>query len=253
MIIGYFTKAYGLEHSAFRDAVEVDRKLLGAHLVHGKTIEKDVSLMPADVDIRRLLATTSGYKAIAERGNGPDLFRAAPAQPASLFHPLLVKFVLLMRLGAPWKLGMSHPLAKKACVAAVDHNRDIRLEDPPPKKLGTRLRHLVNPLVERASAKTQFGSGLNGGSTEMTYLAHNAALEAVTCRGLSAASAYVDVAAVFSEVQRCLVIEDMESAQRLYDTLLRNGVLPSLATEIIMDVADTFFGKRTELASTSKK
>ena len=31
VIIGYFTKAYGLEHSAFRDAVEVDRKSIGAH------------------------------------------------------------------------------------------------------------------------------------------------------------------------------------------------------------------------------
>ena len=98
-------------------------------------------------------------KAIRESGCGPDLFQAAPSQFARLYHPLFVKSVVFNRLGTPCNIGMTHPLAKRPLPTCVNHMRDVRLEDPPIKKLGSWIRQAARLVIESSVADTQFGSG----------------------------------------------------------------------------------------------
>ena len=97
------------------------------------------------------------------------------------------------------------------------------------------------PVVEKVVADTQFGSGLNAGSTEMTYLVQMAAEGAADARNLSSISLYIDTRSAFAEVQRCLVVEDFNSKDVLHKALVAYGLGEDLVAGIIGEVADTGF------------
>ena len=136
---------------------------------------------------------------------------------------------------------MEHPFDKKTNTTRVKDKRDIRLEGPPPKKLGAWIRRAAMPVVEKVVADTQFGSGLNAGSTEMTYLVQMAAEGAADARNMSSISLYIDIRSAFAEVQRCLVVEDFKSREVLRQALLVYGLGEDLVAGIVAEVADTGF------------
>ena len=109
----HFTGAYGSASSAFQETVAMDRKQLGTCVMEGRVVQKDPNLLPPELEMRRMFAGLNGSKAIAECGNGPDLYKAAPAQLASLYHSLFCKSVGWIRLSTTWKCGMAHPLKKR--------------------------------------------------------------------------------------------------------------------------------------------
>ena len=115
----------------------------------------------------------------------------------------------------------------------VEQKRDIRLEGPPEKKLGPWIRKAAMPAVHDIVMDTQFGSGLNCGSTEMTYLTQLAAEGAAEARNLTSISLYVDVRSAFAEVQRCLVIDDFKSRDVLRASLIGYGLAEVLVEGII--------------------
>ena len=139
---------------------------------------------------------------------------------------------------------MTHPIPKKAVVAAVKDERDVRLENTPEKKLGTWLRTASMPAVTSATSETQFGSGLHGGSTEVTFISHQAAVDAAEAHGLSAISFYFDICCAFAEVRRCLVMQDFECQQRLVESLVGHGLDAQAAKIIVDEVADCGFWRK---------
>ena len=125
---------------------------------------------------------------MGENGNGPDLFHAAPSELARLYSPLYLKSVAMTWVNPLWKAEMTHPLKKKPKPVGVCDMRDIRIENPPEKKLGAWLRSAIMPTVKRAAVSTQFGSGLNKGSTELTHMAHTAVVSAADAAGFTSAA-----------------------------------------------------------------
>ena len=217
-VADYFTSCYASNRTSFEAAVARDRQTLGGHMHASVNVVKDASLVPPETAVRMMYSTLNGSKALSESGCGPDLYKVAAKQLAALFHPLYVKSVALTRLGSTWKLGMAHPLDKKPHATAVRQKRDIRLECPPQKKLGSWLRRAALPSAEKAVCDTQYGSGLNNGSTEVAYLRQVASEGAAEARNLTSISLYADIASAFAEVQRCLVVDDMP--QRCRHTFL---------------------------------
>ena len=122
--------------------------------------------------------------------------------------------------------------------------RDIRLECPPQKKLGSWLRRAALPPAAKAVRQTQFGSGFNNGSTEMAYLVQAASEGPAETWNLPSITLYADIASAFAEVQRCLVVVDMASRSTLKAALVSYGLSPDLAEGIVGDVADTGFWKQ---------
>jgi len=210
-VADYFTSCYAANRTTFESAVALDKQTLGGHLHASVNIVKDAALVPPETAVRTMFSSLNGSKALSESGCGPDLYKVAARQLAALYHPLYVKSVSLTRLGATWELGMAHPLDKKPNATGVRQKRDIRLECPPQKKLGSWLRRAAMPSAAKAVRETQFGSGLNNGSTEMAYLRQVASEGAAESRNLTSISLYADIASAFAEVQRCLVIDDMSS------------------------------------------
>ena len=76
----------------------------------------------------------------------------------ALYHPLYVKSIAQIRVGTAWKVGMAHPLDKKPNPTGVKQKRDIRLEDPPQKKLGSWLRKAAMPAIVKTVKTSQYGS-----------------------------------------------------------------------------------------------
>ena len=94
-----------------------------------------------------------------------------------------------------------------------------------------------------ATHETQFGSGLHGVPTGTTYLLQAATVDSVLAKGLCAIASYVDIAFAFAEVQRCLVVDDPESADALLSAFVGVGMDPTLAREIVDDVASMDGGR----------
>ena len=110
---------------------------------------------------------------------------------------------------------MSHPLDKKPNATSVKGKRDVRLEDPPSKKLGSWLRQAALPVIKGAVADSQYASGLNQGSTELAFMNQTAAEGAGEAQKLSSVTLFIDIASAFAEVQRCLILDDFRSREKV--------------------------------------
>lgn len=236
-----FIASYASARSLFQQAVTTDRETFSTHVHDFVDTIKDPTLLPPETAVRAMYATMNGAKGASESGWGPDLFKAAAKQLAALPHPLYVKAVSLMRLGMTLKVGMGHPLDKKTNATAVKQKRNIRLECPPVKKLSSWLRKAALPAVNGIVADTQFGSGLNQGSTEMAYMAQLAAEGAGGAQLLTSVALYIDIASAFAEVHRCLVADDFKSRQTPKAALLRYQLVADMVDGIIAEVVDTGF------------
>ena len=194
--------------------------------------------MPAVSDLKILFAGMNPWKAISESRIGPDLFAAAPGVLADLYHPLYVKAALSCDSSATWKLGQSMHLENVAGASRVTQFRDIRLEDPPSKVWGAWERKWLIEPVNNMTCESQWGSGLHGGSTEITYLAIESGMKAICAKGTSAAVIYADIVAAFAEANKCLISEDDVSKAELLAAAVGAGIDAGFATEVIKDMTD---------------
>ena len=116
------------------------------------------------------------------------------------------------------------PLSKIPAPASVQHFRDILLEDPSARGWGGWLRSCLAKTVDNLTTSPQFGSGLNCGGTEVTFLCIEAVVGAILANGKSAVPLYIDVAAAFAEVARCLIIPEVRSKSSLVDAAVAAGM-----------------------------
>ena len=146
------------------------REGLALGIAKARLIAKDMTIVPTELDLRHNFSGLDPSKAIAEACVGPELHKCAPVEMAKLYHPIAVKSVLWDRNSILWKCGQVHPLKKKATSRKRTEYRDVRLEDPAAKAMGSLNRPHLLPIVEAATPDTQYGSGLHGGGAEATYL-----------------------------------------------------------------------------------
>ena len=68
-----------------------------------------------------------------------------------------------------------------------------------------------------------------------------AKLDVASAHGLSGAAVYIDIANAFAEVERCLIVEDLDSSMRLLEVLITSGIDADFAADIVKEVSDIGF------------
>ena len=72
-------------------------------------VERDPDLVPAELELKRAYSSLNPSKALGEGCTGPELFRHAADELASLHHPLEAKTVLWIAGAFTWKVGQTMP------------------------------------------------------------------------------------------------------------------------------------------------
>ena len=140
-------------------------------------------------------------KAIGEDRLGPELAHGWPSELGRLWHPAGVK---ALWWGAPplqWTGGLIHELYKgKKSVRGCGNYRDVCLGVSSGKWFSAHLRSCVARPLAEAAVWSQFGSGLNGGTTEFAHLYVRAAMDAAGATGRSCAIVFLDCEKAFASV-----------------------------------------------------
>ena len=117
-----------------------------------------------------------------------DVLRRFPWVFASSYHPIAVKSVCLIEAPTQFKGGMIVDLFKdKGSEAEIENYRDIMLASEPGKAIASVLRKNLNLVAENYTSGTQYGSGLNSGSTEFAHLYVKASFDYAASKNLSSA------------------------------------------------------------------
>ena len=136
---------------------------------------------------------------------------------------------------------MSVPLGKLPQPSRCAHFRDITLEDPAPKRYGSQVRRHLLPVADSTCMSSQYGSGLNDGSTELAHLYLRAQLEAAEAKGMCGIAFFVDVSTAFASVSRSLLIPTECSRALLVEKLVDHGIEADLVGEVAADMSDIGF------------
>ena len=107
------------------------------------------------------------------------------------------------------------------------------MEDPAAKVHGTGLRTWLLPCVSHDVVETQYGSGRNGGSTEMAFLQQSASEQAVGTESKCSVVVYGAIASAFAEVQKTLIIPDVLSKDTLREAALHAGFTVDVVDEVL--------------------
>ena len=88
------------------------------------------------------------------------------------------------------------------------NHRDVTLADDDAKNFGMQIREHAYPKLQSRSMPAMYGSGLNGGSTEIAHVHLIAQLEYAETAKLSSATIFTDISTAFAtmckEIDCCL-------------------------------------------------
>ena len=152
----HFTEAFGGRTQPIEELATESRQQMPAAIQKHQHVQREPSLIPSEIELKRAYARMNENKAIDEACNGPELFKRAAAELASLYHPLVVKAAMWFRTAFGWKIGQKMPLKKHRFAEKIVEHRDIKLEDPPSKAHGGMLRGPLVAVAERATAESQY-------------------------------------------------------------------------------------------------
>ena len=94
-------------------------------------------------------------------------------------------------------------------------------------------RHLLLPIAKMMVSGTQFGSGLNGGTTEFAHMYVRAAMDAAGATGRSCAIVFLDCEKAFASVFRQLVFDAPKSDEAFHRSLVAGGFCSDTASEVL--------------------
>ena len=147
----HFTQAFGGELQSIEAIYAEARKSFMDVVGEFQEVTRDTDMVPAELELKRAYSSLNPAKALGEGCTGPELFRHAAEELASLYHPLEVKAVLWIAAPFGWKVGQTMPLAKIPSPVKLTDSRDIRLEDPSAKTHGAIMRKPLLALTDRAT------------------------------------------------------------------------------------------------------
>ena len=108
------------------------------------------------------------------------MFHHYSEELAELYLPLALKSQALSDIAITFKGGQLYALFEDSGQTDLPSNfRDILLADEVGKTLQSNNRPTLNKVVGRAAAGTQWGSGLNGGATDVVHMYVNACIDFV--------------------------------------------------------------------------
>eukprot|EP00973_Karenia_brevis_P022138 3045717-Karenia_brevis.AAC.1 len=208
LVRDHFGKLLKAHPSQFADMVARDRADALFHACEHATVTRQLDVLPSIDYLTRKYAGASPLKGVGELAYGCELHKLLPHTMAFITHPLHVKTALTVRAPVQWMGGqITHLWKKKGDMKAIKNHRDITLADCDGKDFGGHLRGCLLPAVERMTVPTQFGSGLNGGATDVGHLMVSQAVAYSLAAQVSLAILFVDVVSAFASMhrQRCAV------------------------------------------------
>ena len=87
----HFSAAYGGALQPLVNIAEAARQSFPSSMAQARLVAKDPGLVPSAIDLRRAYAATNPVEAMGESCLGPELFKYAANEMATLYHPLHVK------------------------------------------------------------------------------------------------------------------------------------------------------------------
>lgn len=186
------------------DLILEDRDCQSSKAAATLVIPRDLECIPA---LTYFITRNSHakLKGTGESGLGGEIKRLFPRHYARLLHPLHTKVAMQLRLPIQWCGGCLHELHKSGAMDNISNYRDICLADLNSKDYGAFLRTTLMIASTALAGPCQFGSGLNGGTTDICNLAVSSFCSFVRCSKASGAILFIDVSSVFSSVARRIV------------------------------------------------
>ena len=199
----YFTNLFFAESSTFENLLKQYVETKNSSNLPKQVVQRDNFLAPSIAQLVRLYASTKEGKAIGNDLLGGEVFKAAPEQMAFLFFPLHLKSFSNIKIPLQDCGGECLDLYKgKGDVKIRKSYRDVLLSNENCKHIGKILRPKIFMAVSDFVVPTQFGAGLNKGSTSLVRL-HTAAIEQVACiNKYSVTHIFVDFATAYAATFR---------------------------------------------------
>ena len=200
-----WSKLLGGKTSTFADLVSKDRERWCDGADGDQLALLDSAALPTRTELVRRFAA-SKRKAAPEDGLGGELFAAQPQRMARLFHPLLTKSFTSLMLPMQIRGGQIHEIYKgKGSQKQATSYRDVTIASEFAKTVGSLLRPRMLSTVAAVSGGTQFGSGLNTGSTDVAHVLVRAYIDVAQVLHVSLGLLFVDLSSAFASVARACI------------------------------------------------
>ena len=181
----------------------------------------DWSTCPSFSEVAHTFPHLKPVVGVGEDGLGSELFKACPARMASIFHPLFFKSAIAMAPPMQLKGGHLLELFKgKGSKCNLSSFRDVTICNSAAKPLCMHLRSQSMKPLARYSCETQFGGGLNGGSTDFPRLYLDASRSIAHKNKLSFACVYIDLKSAFASIVRGFALEPLGASMMLISVIL---------------------------------
>ena len=202
----------------------------------------DWDTCPSIHNVARAFAHLRPMIGIGEDGLGSELFKSCPGKMASLFHPLFFKSAISLCPPVQLKGVRLFELFKgKGSHCNLSAYRDVTVCSTAGKPFCKHLRsQAMTPLMTFSSA-TQFGGGLNGGSTDLPRLYLEAARSIAHKNKLAFACIYIDLKSAFASIVRGIALEPLLSIEDICRRLSARGFDDADIHNIVDGIADFSF------------
>ena len=186
-------------------------------------------------------ATAKRFKAISESTLGSEIHHLMPSSVARLYHPAHVKASLRVELPIQWAGGLLAALWKgKGNPSDIANSRDVTVVSSDANQFAAHTRSGLYSPLQKLAGLEQHGSGLNGGACDLAHLHISQGLVFAMRKNKSSAVVFLDIAAAFASLMRCVAIPSDAAADTEWrDYLLQLGFANDEANAVLALACDT--------------
>ena len=180
-------------------------------------VVRDPALVPSLGFIARASRRMTALKGLGPDGIGSEVGRRLYAAVPELLHPVYVKASLWIHPPLQSRGGALVTLFKGLGErATLGNSRDITIGGTTGKPLAQFVRQATKPMVEDMVEPTMFGSGFNGGATDVGHLYVRSFGDAAQAHGLACLVFFSDVVKAFARACRGVAFGCHTDEQLLY-------------------------------------
>ena len=193
-------------------------------------------LLPTMIGTLRQYRVIKGDKAPGENTIVGEVYKHLYRLMAIMHMPLYFKSHLYRSPPVYYRGGLIGALLKRgASPYEPTGYRDVTLADVDGKTFGADLRTKAKPEMNKQALPGMYGSGLNGGSTDVAHLHLIAMLEYAKAEGKTAVSLFVDLSTAFASLCRRIVLQkiDWEDDQAFIELCVQEGIDRNIALDFL--------------------
>lgn len=244
----YFRTLFDGEVSSFKSLLETDRCSLCEHCDGQGLPDLDPAIISTWEGLAGRLSHTKQFKGVGEDLIGGEVLRRFPNIMSSLFTPLALKSTALISTLFQFKGGCLQELYKKSRVKSKPTSyRDVMLAREVGKTLAADIRPEIVKQVAVVAVPTQYGSGLNSGSTDVGHLYVKACIDVAAAAKDTFAALFVDIKTTFASLVRALSLPmagDSTRRSAYMDRVVQNGFSREDALEIVSEIIEDEFTRK---------